>query len=49
VRQTGQRAKDWEIVDSGFFPLDALPPDVTSATRRRLRELASEAPFDDLW
>ncbi|MBB1250420.1 NUDIX domain-containing protein [Rhizobium sp. G21] len=49
VRQTAPRPKDWEIVDSGFFALDALPADVTSATRRRLRELAGEAAFDDLW
>ncbi|MDH6267015.1 ADP-ribose pyrophosphatase YjhB (NUDIX family) [Rhizobium sp. SG_E_25_P2] len=49
VRQTAPRPKDWEIVDSGFFAPDALPPDVTSATRRRLRELAGEAPFDELW
>ena len=28
-----------EIADVGFFPLDALPPDTTSATRRRLAEV----------
>lgn len=31
-----------EIVDSGFFPADALPEGTTDATRRRLAEIASE-------
>lgn len=49
VRQTAPRLKDREIVESGFFTLDALPAGTTSATRRRLRELAGEAEFDELW
>ncbi|KRE02235.1 hypothetical protein ASE63_07680 [Bosea sp. Root381] len=32
---------DWEIAEAGFFPLDALPPGVTSGTRRRLAEIAA--------
>lgn len=32
---------DWEIAEAGFFPLDALPPEVTPGTRRRLAEIAA--------
>ncbi|MDB5551599.1 MAG: hypothetical protein JWL86_1583 [Rhizobium sp.] len=49
VKQTTPRLKDHEIVEAGFFPLDALPEATTSATHRRLKELAGEAEFDDLW
>ncbi len=49
VTQTAPRPKDREIVESGFFALDALPEATTSATRRRLAELAGERAFDDLW
>jgi ADP-ribose pyrophosphatase YjhB (NUDIX family) len=49
VRQTAPRLRDREIVESGFFALDRLPEGTTSATRRRLRELAGEAEFEELW
>jgi ADP-ribose pyrophosphatase YjhB (NUDIX family) len=49
VRQTAPRPRDREIVESGFFPVDALPSGTTSATYRRLKELSGEAEFDDLW
>jgi ADP-ribose pyrophosphatase YjhB (NUDIX family) len=49
VRQTAPRLRDREIVEAGFFALDALPAGTTSATHRRLKELAGEAAFDDLW
>ena len=49
VEQTAPRLRDREIVESGFFALDALPEGTTSATRRRLAELAGEAEYDDLW
>jgi 8-oxo-dGTP pyrophosphatase MutT (NUDIX family) len=49
VEQTAPRLKDREIVESGFFALDALPEGTTSATRRRLAEVAGERAFDDLW
>lgn len=49
VRQTAPRIRDREIVEAGFFPLDALPSGTTSATLRRLKELAGETEFDDLW
>jgi ADP-ribose pyrophosphatase YjhB (NUDIX family) len=49
VEQTAPRLRDREIVEAGFFALDALPDGTTSATRRRLAELAGEAEYDDLW
>jgi len=49
VRQTAPRLRDREIVEAGFFPVDALPVGTTSATYRRLKELAGEVEFDDLW
>ena len=49
VEQPAPRLRDREIVESGFFALDALPEGTTSATRRRLAELAGEADYDDLW
>lgn len=38
-----------EILDTGFFPLDALPDTTTTATLRRLKELESAGPYDPLW
>jgi ADP-ribose pyrophosphatase YjhB (NUDIX family) len=49
VRQTAPRLRDREIVESGFFALDQLPAGTTSATYRRLKELAGEAEFDEIW
>ena len=49
VTQVSPRLKDREIVEAGFFPLDALPAETTAATRRRLEELAGRMPFADLW
>jgi len=49
VRQTAPRMPDREIVESGFFALDALPVGTTSATRRRLAELSGEVSFDEIW
>lgn len=49
VRQTSPKAADREILEAGFFALDALPEGVTAATRRRLAELAGEAPVSDFW
>jgi ADP-ribose pyrophosphatase YjhB (NUDIX family) len=43
-RQTAPRGRDWEIVETGFFPLDALPEGVTRATRDRLAEVAGAPP-----
>jgi ADP-ribose pyrophosphatase YjhB (NUDIX family) len=49
VEQTGPRKPDWEIVDCGFFPLDALPPGTTKATLCRLKELEGEVPPSNYW
>ena len=49
VTQTAPRLKDREIVEAGFFTLDALPEATTVATRRRLEEIAGRAPFADIW
>lgn len=38
-----------EIVEAGFFSPDALPPDTTAATRRRLDEVLTGAPRSDVW
>jgi ADP-ribose pyrophosphatase YjhB (NUDIX family) len=35
----GPRAPDFEIVESGFFALDALPPATVRSTRERLEEI----------
>ena len=49
VRQTAPRVADREIVECGFFDLDALPPATTDSTRRRLAELSGQVPRDDFW
>jgi len=49
VTQTAPRLKDREIVEAGFFALDALPAATTAATRRRLEEIAGRAAFADFW
>ena len=38
-----------EIVDHGFFALDALPPDTTRGTRARLDEVLKGAPIATRW
>ncbi|WLR91446.1 NUDIX domain-containing protein [Shinella zoogloeoides] len=49
VTQTAPRLKDREIVEAGFFALDALPVATTAATHRRLEELAGRSAFADFW
>ncbi len=49
VEQTARRVPDQEIAESGFFSLDDLPKDVTSATLRRIRELTGQEPASDMW
>ncbi|KQV38267.1 MULTISPECIES: NUDIX domain-containing protein [unclassified Rhizobium] len=49
VVQTAPKKRDYEILEGGFFPLDALPEGTTSATLRRLDELSGKVPFDDIW
>ena len=38
-RVLSRREADWEIVEAGFTPLDALPDATTPATRARLAEM----------
>jgi ADP-ribose pyrophosphatase YjhB (NUDIX family) len=49
VRQTAPKQTDREIVESGFFPVDALPEGATPATRRRLDELSGQAEASERW
>ena len=49
VEQTAPRQPDMEIVESGFFALDALPEGTTEATKRRLRELSGAEPAAQYW
>ncbi len=48
-RQTKPRLPDREIAEARFFPLDALPDGVTSATMRRLDEVMRNSPPDAYW
>lgn len=48
-RQLGTKLPDFEIAESGFFALDALPEGTTPATRRRLDEAFSGRPPADIW
>ena len=43
------RKADWEIQESGFFPLDALPDGTAAGTRRRLAEVLQGAPVAPTW
>lgn len=38
-----------EIAESGFFPLDDLPPATTAATQRRLQEYRRRRFDEDIW
>ena len=38
-----------EIIDHGFFALDALPPDTTRGSRARLDEVLKGAPTSERW
>lgn len=38
-----------EIVEHGFFPIDALPAGTTSGTRARLAEVFGGTPAADCW
>lgn len=49
VEQTAPRLPDREIAERGFFPLDALPEEITDATLRRLKELSGDEARSDYW
>jgi len=43
------KVPDREIAAAAFFPLDALPPGTTGATRRRLDEIFAGSPPPEMW
>ena len=47
--QTGPRPPDREIVETGFFRMDALPSGITRGTRERLEEIHGERPLSPYW
>jgi ADP-ribose pyrophosphatase YjhB (NUDIX family) len=49
VRQASPRAPDWEIAESGFFALDALPPGTTPSTRARIAEYLQQTSPASVW
>ena len=48
-RQTGPRAPDREIAETGFFRRDALPEGTTQAVRARLAEILDGAAIAERW
>ena len=48
-RLDGAPVPNHEIVEHGFFALDALPADTTRATRARIAEVFSGATVSELW
>jgi 8-oxo-dGTP pyrophosphatase MutT (NUDIX family) len=47
--QTGPRAPDREIAESGFFPLDELPAGIAPSARSRIAEVFEDGPISPLW
>ncbi len=41
--------RNLEIVDSGFYPVESLPPETTDGTRRRLAEIVGDAERSPEW
>ena len=48
-RQSALPVPDREIVDHGFFPVDALPEGTTAGTRARLAEVLDGVRAADVW
>ncbi|HEY6753121.1 MAG TPA: NUDIX domain-containing protein [Pseudolabrys sp.] len=48
-KQDGSPQPNHEIVEHGFFPLDALPEDTSRGTRARLAEVFGGAPISEVW
>jgi ADP-ribose pyrophosphatase YjhB (NUDIX family) len=48
-KQDGSPQPNHEIVELGFFPLDALPEDTSRGTRARLAEVFGGAPISEAW
>jgi ADP-ribose pyrophosphatase YjhB (NUDIX family) len=47
--QGAASARNGEIIETGFFAANALPPETTAGTRRRVAEVLGGAPQSDLW
>lgn len=47
--QAAPHTPNHEIIASGFFPRDALPPDTTVATHARLDEYFNRKPASERW
>lgn len=43
------RPPDWEIAETGFFPVDALPDGTSTGTRTRIAELFSAKTIGEDW
>lgn len=48
-RQTAPRLADREIAEADFFPLDDLPAETGSDTRRRIDEIFNGRPVEEQW
>jgi ADP-ribose pyrophosphatase YjhB (NUDIX family) len=48
-RQSAAPVPDREIIQHGFFAVDALPNDTTAATRARIIEVLGGAPVSERW
>jgi 8-oxo-dGTP pyrophosphatase MutT (NUDIX family) len=48
-RQSTRPVPNHEIVDHGFFPVDALPEDTTTSTRARIDEVLGGRPAAERW
>ena len=48
-RRAGARCPTARSCETGFFAIDALPPETTQSTRRRIAEVLGGAPQSDLW
>jgi len=48
-RQTSVPEPNREILASGFFPVDALPPGTTAGTRARIAEVTEGRPAAKRW
>lgn len=49
VVQFAEGKSSMEIAESGFYPLDQLPADITAATRQRLVELSGDGEISTYW
>lgn len=48
-RQDAPHRPNSEIIATGFFAIDALPPETTPATRARIAEVFFGAPLSERW